>query len=108
VPAFEVAFAKGHTRRYRSVLRRPDGVEVELEGGAYNAIGGPVGEIPHDVAHLVVEEALRLERGVWGVLVAGGLFRGARVVAGRRRPHADRVAREILRRASSSSTRRRS
>jgi hypothetical protein len=52
--------------------------------------------VPHDIAHLVVEDELRLERGVWGVLAAGGLFRGARVVAGRQRPHAAKRARELL------------
>jgi hypothetical protein len=38
------------------VLRRAHGVEVELDGGAYNGIGGPAGEVPHDIAHLVVED----------------------------------------------------
>jgi hypothetical protein len=57
------------------VLRRAHGVEVELDGGAYNGIGGPAGEVPHDIAHLVVEDELRLKLGVWGVLAAGGLFR---------------------------------
>ena len=47
---------KGPSRRYRSVLRRADGVEVELDGGAYNGIGGPAGEVPHVIAHLVVED----------------------------------------------------
>jgi hypothetical protein len=82
-----VDFIKGETTRYRSVLHRPDGVQVEFEGGSYNKIGG--GEaIPHDLAHLIVEDELALARGVWGVLVAGGLFRHARVVGGRQPPHA--------------------
>jgi hypothetical protein len=41
VPALEIDFIKGSTRRYRSVLHRADGVEIELDGGSYNKIGGP-------------------------------------------------------------------
>ena len=90
-----VEFHKGPTRRYRSILHRADGVQVLLDGGAYNRVGGPAGEVPHDIAHLVVEEALALDRGVWGVLAAGGLFRGASILCGRQRPHAARRADEI-------------
>lgn len=97
--SLDVVFVKGPARRYRSVLRRADGVEVEMEGGAYNRIAGHPGEVPHDIAHLVVEDELGLERGVWGVLAAGGLFRRASVIAGRRRPHAAERAHEILRSA---------
>jgi len=85
---------KGPTRRYRSVLHRADGVEVELDGGAYNRLG--TRELPHDIAHLIVEDELGLDRGVWGVLAAGGLFRGASVRAGRQKPHAARRGREVV------------
>ena len=85
---------KGPTRRYRSVLHRADGVEVELDGGAYNRLGER--ELPHDIAHLIVEDELGLDRGVWGVLAAGGLFRGASVRAGRQKPHAARRGREVV------------
>ncbi len=96
MPALDIEVFKGPTRRYPSVLRRADGVEVEMDGGAYNRVGGSAGEVPHDIAHLVVEDQLGLELGVWGVLAAGGLFRGATVRAGRRPPHAERRAREVL------------
>ena len=98
----EITFFKGDTRykgqprRYRSVLLRPDGVTVQLDGGGYNRIGGPVGEVPHDIAHLIVEDELGMDRGVWGTLVAGGLFGGASVIAGRQRPHAAARSREVL------------
>ena len=85
---------KGPTRRYRSILHRADGVEVELDGGAYNRLGER--ELPHDIAHLIVEDELGLDRGVWGVLAAGGLFRGASVRAGRQKPHAARRGREVV------------
>ena len=47
--------------RLNGVTRRADGVTVELEGGSYNQVGGRPREIPHDLAHLVVEDEL----GVW-------------------------------------------
>jgi len=93
-PPLDIQVFKGPTRRYRSILHRADGVEVELDGGAYNRLGRR--EIPHDIAHLIVEDELGLDRGVWGVLAAGGLFRGASVTAGRRKPHAARRGREVV------------
>ena len=80
-----IDFIKGEGTRYRSVLHRPDGVVVELDGGSYNKVPQPV---PHDLAHLIVEDELGLTQGVWGVLVAGGLFRHTKVIAGRQAPHA--------------------
>jgi hypothetical protein len=77
-------------------MLRGDGVEVELEGGSYDRVGGPAGEVPHDLAHLIVEDEFGLTDGVWGVLAAGGMFGGARVVAGRRPPHATRRGRETV------------
>jgi hypothetical protein len=94
--AARVDFTKGETTRYRSVLHRPDGVAVEFEGGSYNKVGGRPGAVPHDVAHLVVEDELALTGGVWGVLVAGGLFRHARVISGRQAPHAAARGRAII------------
>ena len=38
-------------------------------------------------------------RGVWGVLVAGGMFGHATVVAGRRKPHATKHGRAVIARA---------
>ncbi len=74
-------FFRGETRRYRSRLQRP------------------AGELPHDLAHLVVEDELGLRSGVWGVIVAGGMSGHAVVVAGRRKPQATRRGREIIARA---------
>ncbi len=95
----EIEFIKGETTRYRSLLHRPDGVVVEFDGGSYNKVGGRPGRVPHDIAHLIVEDELRLTRGVWGVLVAGGLFPQAHAVSGRRRPHASERARTVTRAA---------
>jgi hypothetical protein len=55
--------------------------------------------MPHDLAHFVVESELGLDRGFWGCIAAGAVFRGLRVVGGRRPPHAEAHSRTILRRA---------
>jgi hypothetical protein len=87
----EVLFLKwAEGRRYRSRLRRGDGCVVELEGGSWNRIGGEEKELPHDLAHLVVESGLGFPMGLWGVIAAGGLFGEVRVVEGRRPPHEER------------------
>lgn len=83
---------KGTEQRYHSDLHRGDGVRVRLEGGSYNRIGGPVGRIPHDIAHLVVETGFGLESGLWGVLAAGGIVQNASFAEGRLPPHAIRRA----------------
>ncbi|CAB4933706.1 unannotated protein [freshwater metagenome] len=83
---------RGETTRYASVLHRADGVGVLLDGGSWNRIGGSPGRVPHDVAHFVVERALGLERGLWGVLAAGGIVQNATFAGGRRPPHALRRA----------------
>lgn len=75
----EIEFIKGEGTRYRSLLHRPDGVVVEFDGGAYNKVPD---RVPHGIAHLIVEDELRLTCGVWGVLVAGGLFPQAHAVQG--------------------------
>ncbi len=98
----KIQLVKGETRRYRSLFHRADGVTIELEGGSYNKVGGPHREVPHDLAHLVVEDELDLAMGVWGVLAKGGLFRLATVVGGRQRPHAAARAEAITKGATES------
>jgi hypothetical protein len=66
---------------------------IELEGGGYNKVGG---RIPHDLAHFVVEDALGLEAGLWGVLAAGGMFEHAKVIEGRRPPHFAKRAQAVV------------
>jgi hypothetical protein len=92
----EIEFFKPERRRYRSVLHRRDGLVIELDGGGYNKVGGPARELPHDLAHFVVEDGLRLEAGLWGVLAAGGMFGHAKVIAGRRPPHAAKRAQAVV------------
>jgi len=88
-----VTFHRESGRAYHAIIDRPDGVVVRLKGGSYNPFEPP---LPHDIAHLVVEDGLGLEHGLWGVIAAGGLFGQNAVLAGRRRPHAARRAREVV------------
>src|ERR1044072_3815395 len=92
----EIEFFKPEGRRYRSVLHRRDGLQIELDGGGYNKVGGPARELPHDLAHFGVEDGLKLEAGLWGVLSAGGVFGHAKVIAGRRPPHAANRAHALV------------
>jgi hypothetical protein len=91
-----VEFFKPEGRRYRSVMHRGDGLVIELDGGGYNKVGGEACELPHDLAHFVVEDNLELEAGLWGVLAAGGMFGHAKVIAGRRAPHAAKRAQAVV------------
>ncbi|MBO9532336.1 MAG: hypothetical protein J7513_05100 [Solirubrobacteraceae bacterium] len=90
-----IAVRKGTGTRYRSTIVRADGVEITLEGGSWNRIGGAIGRVPHDLAHLVVEQELAIRRGLWGILAAGGLVKNAAFTGGRRPPHSAAVARRI-------------
>jgi hypothetical protein len=90
-----IDFHKGLRGRYHSVLHRRDGVDVRLEGGSYNHVGGAVDRVPHDIAHLIVEDAFGLTAGLWGTLASGGIVQNAAFVSGRKPPHAQRRAREI-------------
>ena len=52
--------------------------------------------LPHDLAHFVVEDALRLDRGFWGSIESGE-FRGMERIDGRRKPHATETAERMSR-----------
>ena len=97
-----IDFHKRPRGRYHSVLQRADGVSVRLEGGSYNRIGRDPARVPHDIAHLVVEDAFGLAAGLCGTLAAGGLVQNAAFTGGRRPPHAERRARAITDRAGES------
>ena len=92
----DIEFFKPERRRHRSVLRRRDGLVIELEGGGYDKVAGAARELPHDLAHFVVEDDLGLEAGLWGALAAGGMFGHAKVIAGRRPPHAAKRAQAVV------------
>lgn len=79
-------------RRYVSEITRSDGVTFRVTGV------GHMGVIPHDLAHFVVEQALGIRQGFWGSVAAGALFESLTHLGGRRRPHAARRSKEVLKR----------
>jgi hypothetical protein len=77
-------------RRYETVIQRSDGVCYHVKGV------GHMFDIPHDMAHLAVEEPLRLPRGFWGSVAEGAVFSTMTYLRGRRRPGAAERSRQVL------------
>lgn len=77
-------------RRYETVIQRRDGVCYHVKGV------GHMFDIPHDMAHLAVEEPLRLHRGFWGSVADGAVFSTMTYLRGRRRPGAAERSRQVL------------
>jgi hypothetical protein len=86
----EITFAKKGPRDYQVVVRRDDGVLLNVRSFDRTL------RLPHDIAHFVVETELGLEHGFWGLLAAGVLFNNMRVAAGRVRPRARERSRSVL------------
>ena len=86
-----ITFHREPRGRYHSTFTRPDGAVLKLQGGSYNKLGGGV-RVPHDIAHLLCEQAFGLDRGLWGTLAAGGLVQNAEFVGGKKPPHAEKKA----------------
>jgi hypothetical protein len=76
--------------RYVTLIARDDGVTFSMQGVGHNFA------IPHDVAHYVVEKALRLDRGFWGSVSEGAVFPTMTYVEGRRKPKAAERSSAIL------------
>jgi hypothetical protein len=89
----EATFAKVDPGFCETSVVRSDGVRLAVP------TFGPMRHMPHDLVHFVVESELGIQHGFWGCIAAGAVFRGMRVLAGRRRPHADERSRAILERA---------
>jgi hypothetical protein len=70
--------------------RRPVETLVERDDGVVYAMRGPGGgaDLPHDLAHAIVETELRIPDGVWGCVADGVVWGSMRHVSGRRPPHA--------------------
>ena len=79
-------FVRGHT-----VIERDDGVVYHL-GGLY---GRP--ELPHDLVHYTVEDALDMPDGIWGAIAGGVVFGSMTHVSGRRPPHAAGKSKDLIR-----------
>jgi hypothetical protein len=67
---------------YETLIKRDDGVTFRLAGV------GRKFALPHDLAHFVVEQSLRLDRGFWGSVADGAVFGLMTHVEGRRKPRA--------------------
>ena len=76
--------------RYDTTIVRKDGVRFAIRGPDCNFA------LPHDVAHYVVEKALRLEGGFWGRVAAGGIFPSMSYLDGRRKPKAVERSKAVL------------
>jgi hypothetical protein len=72
------------------VVTRDDGVSFQIKGVAHGFA------IPHDLAHFLVEKALRLHQGFWGSIADGAVFPSMRHAAGRRKPHATERSNTVL------------
>jgi hypothetical protein len=87
----EITFTRTGPRRYRTSVRR-DGTVFELRGFDRPA------ELPHDLAHFVIEREVGCRFGFWGCIAAGANFQSMTLVEGRRSPHWTERSREVLRR----------
>lgn len=74
-----VRFTRLDGGRYVVDALHPDGATVHMPTSDRKF------RIPHDLAHFAVERELRLADGVFGSVMAGGLFDKMRVTAGPRR-----------------------
>lgn len=77
----QIVVTRLDAHRYSTVVQR-DGVQFRVPGYAF------MRALPHDLAHFVVEDKLRLNRGFWGSVADGAEFRGMEWIDGRRKPHA--------------------
>ena len=64
----EIAFTKLQDGSCEIVVRHRKGPDVRLPARPFSSV------IPHDLAHLAVERALRIPDGFWGATAAGATF----------------------------------
>lgn len=73
------------------LIERDDGVVYRMRAGPITA------EVPHDLVHYTVEDAVGLADGSWAAIAGGVVFRSMTHVSGRRRPHAAQRSTELIR-----------
>jgi hypothetical protein len=76
--------------RYETVITRDDGASYRLQGVAHTFA------IPHDLAHFVVEKAMRLDQGFWANVADGAVFKTMSYLGGRRKPKAAERSESLL------------
>ncbi|GAA0725189.1 hypothetical protein Drose_22505 [Dactylosporangium roseum] len=60
------------------LIERDDGVTYRMHAGPVTA------DLPHDLVHYTVEDALGMTDGIWGAIASGVVFRSMTHVSGRR------------------------
>jgi hypothetical protein len=75
-----------------ALVERDDGVVYRL------LMAGVSAKLPHDLHHLVVEEALGIGDGIWAAIAGGAVFWNMRHEGGRRGPHAAELSETLQRR----------
>ncbi|MFI5958558.1 hypothetical protein [Cryptosporangium sp. NPDC051539] len=87
-----VTFTRLPDHEWGSVLiERDDHVVYRMGAGPITA------QVPHDLVHYTVEDALRISDGIWGAIAAGVVFRSMTHVSGRRPPHAAERSAALIR-----------
>jgi hypothetical protein len=76
--------------KYETLIARDDGVSYRLKGVAH------MFAIPHDLAHFLVEKTLHLDRGFWGSVADGAVFKTMDYIGGRRKPKAAERSERLL------------
>lgn len=73
------------------LIERDDDVVYRMHAGPVTA------ELPHDLVHYTVEDALGLPDGIWGAIAGGVVFRSMKHVSGRRPPHSGERSAALMR-----------
>jgi hypothetical protein len=64
----------------------------------YRMNAGPItGEVPHDLVHFTVEDAMRIDDGIWAAIAGGVVFKSMTHQSGRRPPHAAQRSAALIR-----------
>ncbi|GIF65657.1 hypothetical protein Ais01nite_36920 [Asanoa ishikariensis] len=87
-----VTFERPQDHVWGSILiERDDGVVYRMNAGPITA------ELPHDLVHFTVEDAMRVRDGIWGAIAGGVVFKSMTHQSGRRPPHAAERSAALIR-----------
>ncbi len=94
----------GHAGGVRVTFKRPQdhvwgSILIERDDRVvYRMNAGPItAELPHDLVHFTVEDAMRIPDGIWGAIAGGVVFKSMTHVSGRRPPHAAERSATLIR-----------
>jgi aryl-alcohol dehydrogenase-like predicted oxidoreductase len=87
-----VTFERPEDHVWGSILiERDDRVVYRMNAGPITA------ELPHDLVHYTVEDAMRVPDGIWGAIAGGVVFKSMTHQHGRRPPHAAERSAALIR-----------